>query len=233
MVAKRDLPVSVPTKKNLAHRIGSSIRQSAAGGVGSGPNVPRWQRNHMSRSRAMTKADRRRPIALPWSQPDADDCLRDTGIILIGRIPWGTHLSLFCDTEQDLLDAACAYFAPAQHAQEHCIWVVSDPLRVNDAVEALRATVPGFERQRKAGQFEVLPGEEWYYQTGQFDWQRIVRAWQGRVDHALANGLAGLRAFGNPLWRTAEQWRDIEEYEHALETAIAGRRVIVGATQNI
>jgi DNA-binding CsgD family transcriptional regulator len=186
----------------------------------------------MNRSRATAKestarADTRRPIALRWSIPDADDSLRDTGISLIGRVPWSTHLSLFCDTEPDLLDAACAFFAPAQHAQEHCIWIVSEPLSVDGAIEALRAAVPGFETEQKAGRFEVLAAEDWYYETGQFDWQRVIRAWQTRVADAVANGLAGVRAFGNPLWRNEQRWRDIEEYEHALETSIAGLRIIV------
>ena len=73
----------------------------------------------------------------------------------------------------------------------------------------------------------MLAAEDWYYETGRFDWQRIIRAWHSRVDNALANGLAGVRAFGNPLWRKDQQWRDIEEYEHALETAITGLRIIV------
>ncbi|HTT83287.1 MAG TPA: MEDS domain-containing protein [Rhizomicrobium sp.] len=168
----------------------------------------------------------RRPITL-WSKPDPDDGLRDTGISVIGKIPWGTHICLFCDTRKDMLDAACAYFAPARHKLEHCMWVVSDPLSVEEAAQALRATLPEFDAWHKGGRFEVLPAADWYYDHGRFDWHRIVAAWHGRVDDALKNGLDGVRACGNPIWRRPQVWRDIVEYEHALEQTIAGRRIIM------
>jgi DNA-binding CsgD family transcriptional regulator len=169
---------------------------------------------------------KRRRIAL-WSKPDCEDSLRDTGISVIGKIPWGTHVCLFCDTKQDLLDAACDCFAPAQHAPEQCIWVVSDPLTVDEAAEALRAAFPEFGAWRNSGRFQLLAAAEWYYDAGRFDWQRIVEAWHRLADDAVKNGLAGLRAFGNPMWRRAQIWSDILEYEHALEATLAGQRIIM------
>jgi DNA-binding CsgD family transcriptional regulator len=169
---------------------------------------------------------KRRPIAL-WSKPDCPDSLRDTGIGVIGKIPWGTHICLFCETKKDLLDAACACFAPARLAPEQCVWVVSDPLTVDEAVDALRLAFPDFDAWRKSGRFKLLPAAEWYYDSGRFDWQRIVEAWHALADEAVKNGLAGLRAFGNPIWRRAQIWSDIVEYEHALEATLAGRRIIM------
>ncbi|HEX4159709.1 MAG TPA: MEDS domain-containing protein [Rhizomicrobium sp.] len=171
-------------------------------------------------------AHKRRPIAL-WSKPDCDDSLRDTGIGVIGKIPWGTHICLFCETKKDLLEAACACFAPARHVPEQCIWVVSDPLTVDEAVEALRAAIPEFDSWRRSGRFKLLPAAEWYYDGGRFDWQHIVKAWHRLADEAVKDGLAGLRAFGNPIWRRAQIWSDIVEYEHALEATLAGRRIIM------
>jgi len=173
--------------------------------------------------------NKRRPISL-WAKPPCDDNLRDTGIGLIGKVPWGTHVCMFCDTRKDLLDAACAYFAPAHRALEQCIWVVSDPLSVDEAVEALRSTFPDFDGWRETGRFELHAAADWYYRDGRFDWQRTVGGWHGLEEAALRNGLAGVRACGNPLWRRVQVWRRIVEYEHALEATLAGHRIIMLCT---
>jgi DNA-binding CsgD family transcriptional regulator len=179
--------------------------------------------------RSSTARAARRPIAL-WSKPDPEDSLRETGISLIGKIPWGTHVCLFCETKRDTLDAACAYFAPARRAQEQCIWVVSDPLTVEEAAEALRKAFPDFDSWRESGRFELHAAADWYYRDGHFDWQRVVDAWYSLEDNALKKGLAGLRASGNPIWRRVNIWGDIVGYEHALEQTLVGRRIIMMCT---
>jgi hypothetical protein len=37
--------------------------------------------------------------------------LRKSGIRVIGDVPWGTHLCIFYETKEDLLDTAVTYFA--------------------------------------------------------------------------------------------------------------------------
>jgi DNA-binding CsgD family transcriptional regulator len=169
---------------------------------------------------------RRRPIGLCWTEPEPQDCLRDTGIELIGRIPWGSHICMFCQTKQDMLDAACAYFAAARDT-EHCIWVVSRPLTVDEATAALMRRVPAFAERHRAGRFEMIAATDWYYENGRFSWEKAVAGWHRCVDEALARGLDGVRACGNPLWRSVEGWRDIVAYEHALDAAIERRRIVV------
>ena len=169
----------------------------------------------------------RRPISLRWTGPDPHDCLRDTGIELIGRIPWGSHICMFCQTKQDMLDAACAYFAAARGESEHCIWVVSLPLTVEEATAALARRVPGFTARHRTLRFEVIAAADWYYDNGHFSWKKVVASWHKRIDDALAHGRDGVRACGNPLWRSVEAWRDIVEYERALDAAIDQRRIIM------
>jgi len=153
--------------------------------------------------------------------------LRDTGIELIGKIPWGSHLCMFCQTKQDMIDAASAYFAVAHEGAEHCIWIVSAPLSVDEATAALAQQLPGFAERRRAGRFELVAAADWYYENGLFNWERVVAGWHKCIDDALARGLDGVRACGNPLWRTVEGWRDIVEYEHALDAAIERRPIIM------
>ncbi|HUB85440.1 MAG TPA: MEDS domain-containing protein, partial [Rhizomicrobium sp.] len=131
-------------------------------------------------------AAHRRPIALCWEEPEPQDCLRDTGIELIGKIPWGSHLCMFCQTRQDMLDAACTYFAAACDETEHCIWIVSRPLSVDEAIAALTRDLPGFAERHRAGRFEVVAASDWYYENGHFNWEKVVAGWHKRIDDALA-----------------------------------------------
>jgi hypothetical protein len=41
---------------------------------------------------------------------ERDPNLRETGIRVLGNMPWGTHVCVFYQTEQDLLDTAVSFF---------------------------------------------------------------------------------------------------------------------------
>ena len=63
-----------------------------------------------------------------------DDIIpRRTGIRLLGEIPWGTHICVFYETKQDLLDTGIAYFKAGLDANEFCVWAVSPPISEQDA----------------------------------------------------------------------------------------------------
>lgn len=179
---------------------------------------------------AKGQAALRRPFSLCWNDPKPHDCLRDTGIGLVGRIPWGSHVCMFCETKQDVIEAVSTYFAATPGASELCIWVVSDPLSVGEATTALARHLPGFVEHHRAGRFKVIAAEDWYYVNGRFDWERVVAGWHKFIDDAVALGFDGVRACGNPLWRSVDVWRDIADYEHALEATLEQRRIIMLCT---
>ena len=70
--------------------------------------------------------------------------LRKTGIGLVGDTPWGTHICVFYETKQDLLDAAVHYFEAGLHSNEFCVWAISDPITEREAMDALACAIPDF-----------------------------------------------------------------------------------------
>src|SRR4030081_36703 len=94
--------------------------------------------------------------------PGDDSALRQTGIRFMGDMPWGTHVCLFYETPQDLLDIAVCYFEAGLRNNEFCVWAVTDPISLQNAEKALRHAVPGFDRHRAAWQIELIEGSEWY-----------------------------------------------------------------------
>ena len=54
--------------------------------------------------------------------------LRKSGVDVIGYVPWGTHLCLFYQTAEDLIDILVPYFKAGLRNNEFCLWITSEPL---------------------------------------------------------------------------------------------------------
>ena len=70
--------------------------------------------------------------------------LRKSGIDVLGDIPWGSHFCQFYETKKDLLELLVPYFKAGNN--EYCLWVIADPMTVEDPVEGLQKAVPDFQK---------------------------------------------------------------------------------------
>lgn len=156
--------------------------------------------------------------------------LRDTGIDVIGAVPWGGHVSIFYETRSDLLDAAARYFRAGLANNEACLWVVSDPMTKKEATNALRRRLRDLECRSSVRDIEVLTSCEWYVKGGRFDPSRVIRGWQAKLRAALDKGYAGLRVCGDAAWAEKAPSRDICDYERGLHKALANHRMIALCT---
>lgn len=164
------------------------------------------------------------------SDEGLDSNIRDSGIRVIGDMPWGTHACVFYETKADILDTAVAYFAAGLGRNEFCIWAVSDPIDEADAKTALRAAVPAFDRQLEAGAIEIIRGTDWYLRGDEFDLQRITGGWSAKLEGALARGYDGMRVSGNAFWIGTSHWKAFCEYEEELDRSLGGQQMIVLCT---
>lgn len=72
---------------------------------------------------------------------------RETGIDGIGdMLAWGTHFRLFCETREDLLDTVVSYCKSGLQSGECCLWLVTEPLTIEEARGALQNAVPDLDR---------------------------------------------------------------------------------------
>ena len=71
-----------------------------------------------------------------------ESVMRRTGIDVIGDVPWGTHFCQFYETGQDLIEILVPYFKEGLASNEFCMWVTSEPLKVDQATAALRTASP-------------------------------------------------------------------------------------------
>ena len=159
--------------------------------------------------------------------------LRKTGLDLVGERPWGTHICLFYETPQDLYDVHADYFGAGLAHGEFCIWALSDPINRENAIKALRKSVPDFDKYLRGGQIEFIQGYKWYLGGDEFDPQRITGGWHAKLDEALARGFEGMRVSGNAFWFETDLWTTFREYEAELDRSLAGRRMIVLCTYSL
>ncbi len=164
--------------------------------------------------------------------PSADR--RDSGVALIGDLPWGSHFCQFYRTQKDLLDVLVPYFKAGLENNEFCVWVTSDFLTREEAVAALARSVPRFPEYLARGQMEIFPYTDWYLIGGSFDLQRTLDMWMDKHDWALSEGYAGTRVSGNPYWiDNKKDWDDFAAYEAAINDVIGGTRLLVLCTYSL
>ena len=156
--------------------------------------------------------------------------MRKTGVEVVGDMPWGTHFCLFYETHMDLLETLVSYCKAGLESQEFCLWVVAEPLTVEDAKHALQRAVPDFNRYFADQSIEIVAAHDWYLHDGTFDLDRVIGSWNEKLTHASAKGYAGVRVTGDTAWLEKKDWKDFCEYEESLNQAIANRRLAVLCT---
>lgn len=153
---------------------------------------------------------------------------RDSGIPLVGGLPWGSHFCQFYQTKEDLLDLLVPYFRAGLENDEFCVWVTSDFFTTEEAIAAMMKGVPGFLEYLAKGQMEIFPYADWYLKGGSFDLQRTLGMWKEKHDEALSRGFAGMRVTGTPYWiDNKKDWDDFACYEAEINKVIGGMKLLV------
>jgi C4-dicarboxylate-specific signal transduction histidine kinase len=155
---------------------------------------------------------------------------RKTGIDVVGDMPWGTHFCLFYETKQDLLETLTSYCKTGLESEEFCLWVVAEPLTIEEAMDALKHALPDLDRYLADPSIEIVSARDWYLQGGTFDLKRVTGRWHEKLAHASARGYAGVRVTGDTAWLEKKDWKDFCEYEEGLNEAIANQHLAVLCT---
>ena len=156
--------------------------------------------------------------------------LRKTGVEVVGDMPWGTHFCLFYETKADLLEITVSYCKAGLENHEFCLWVVAEPLVVEDGRRALQRAMPDFDQYFADHSIEIVSARDWYLQNGTFDLNRVISGWNEKLARASAKGYAGARVTGDTAWLEKKDWKDFCEYEDSLNQAIANQRLAVLCT---
>ncbi len=158
--------------------------------------------------------------------------LRNTGISIVGDVPWGTHFCYFYETTEDLLDTLVPYFLAGLKNEEYCLWIISksELLTLEKAKEALGQALPDFERYLLEGSIEIVTHDEWFQEGGPFDLRRVANRFKEKVDYAIAKGYAGVRVNGSSAWLQKDDSEQFREFEQQLDSLFPNQRIIASCT---
>ncbi len=159
-----------------------------------------------------------------------ENAARDSGIDVIGCVPWGTHFSLFYQTKQDLIDVLVPYFKAGLKNNEFCMWVTAASLNAGEVKVYMAEAMPDFDAYFEKGQIEIIPYTEWYTINGGFDPERVLIGWIEKLRKAGERGFRGLRATGDVSWLETGGWKDFLDYEQTVNDLIVRHEMIALCT---
>jgi hypothetical protein len=157
--------------------------------------------------------------------------MRKTGIDVVGdMVAWGAHFCLFYETKADLLDTLISYCKSGLERDEYCLWIVAEPLTIEEARDALQGAVPDLDRYLADSHVEMVSARDWFLQGGTFDGKRLTDAWYEKLARVSARGYPGMRVTGDTTWLTKKDWGHFCDYEDGLNEVIDNQRLAVLCT---
>src|SRR6266850_5871567 len=157
--------------------------------------------------------------------------IRTSGIDVVGdMVAWGAHFCLFYETKEDLVDTLTSYCRSGLERGEYCLWIVADPLTIEEARAALKEVVPDIDRHLADSRKEMAPARDWFLQGGTFDGKRLTDAWYEKLARVSARGYPGMRVTGDTTWLSKKDWGHFCDYEDGLNEVIGHQRLAVLCT---
>jgi signal transduction histidine kinase len=157
--------------------------------------------------------------------------MRKTGIDVVGDVAaWGAHFCLFYETKEDLLDTLISYCKSGLESEEYCLWIVAEPLRVEEATDALKGAVPALDRYLADSRLEIASARDFFLRGGTFDGKRLTAAWYEKLAEVSARGYPGMRVTGDTTWLSKKDWGHFCDYEDGLNEVIGNQRLAVLCT---
>ena len=147
--------------------------------------------------------------------------LRQSGIGNLGDVPWGTHFCHFYKTREDLLSILVPYFKAGLADNEFCMWVTSEPLKAEEAAQAMREAVPDFASYVSRGQIEIVSQDQWYVREGAVALPKVLDGWVQKLNEALARGYDGMRVSGDTTWMKKSR-----DYAATVDSVVGKHRMI-------
>lgn len=158
--------------------------------------------------------------------------LRKTGIPLMEDIPWGSHIALFYETNDDLLETCAAYFGAGLENNEFCTWAIHDSVTVEAARQALRDGIPDFDRHEAAGHIELLSVHDLEFPGDVFGVEEVIARWRAKLRYAREAGYEGVRVSAY-AWLAVRQSQRYFENEREMARALEGEPMLAMATYDL
>jgi C4-dicarboxylate-specific signal transduction histidine kinase len=156
---------------------------------------------------------------------------RRASVDVVGDVAaWGAHFCLFYETKQDLLDTLISYCKSGLEKEEYCLWIVAEPLTIDEARAALKNALPDLDRCFADSRLEIVPARDWFLPGGAFDGRSLTASWYEKLASLSSRGYPGMRITGDTTWLSKKDWTHFCDYEDGLNEVIGNQRLAVLCT---
>lgn len=137
----------------------------------------------------------------------------------------GRHYYQFYRGREDLFHVVIPFLRLGLANQEACLWVVSRPVGILQAVEA-------FQREYdlthfiETGQFLILPADRWYLERGQFSTRKVFKRMEKFVEAKKRSGFTAFRGVGDLGWLEAQDWLEFQSFEEKIHEWLQNLKMV-------
>lgn len=161
-----------------------------------------------------------------------DYCIRDSGIDLLGDIPWGTHIAQLFEYKEDYYKIMVPFLQSGLINNEVCVWIYDGQDSDREIIEMIGRRIGNIEKYLERGQLRVFRNTEWYLEDENFSEIRVSRKWNNLIQEALDNGYDGLRAVADVTCLLERYWGNFSQYEEYIQKTITELPFIAACLYN-
>jgi len=156
--------------------------------------------------------------------------LRDSGVDIIGRIPWGTHIALLYSEKEEYYDVIIPYIKAGLRKNEKCLWVFGTDICCEEIRTLLSAWNIDADAYIGRGQLTLISCWQWY---SEIDEAKIRNKWKTALNEALDAGFEGLRAVVDIGWVPRERFDMFYTYKTNIGNTLSFVPCIIAFLYNI
>jgi DNA repair protein RadC len=132
---------------------------------------------------------------------------RETGIELLGAVPWGAHICLLYNSKQDFSAITVPYLRAGLSNNEFCLWITSGSTGVKEAATLISGENPPSPDSPENKQIEIVAFTDACLKDGKFDLKTFHQTLINRVRYAGSAGYDGLRVVFDISWAKRAEWQ--------------------------
>jgi hypothetical protein len=152
------------------------------------------------------------------------------GISGIETVEWGTHFCLFYRSLAELRQLIAPYIQAGLEDGECCIWIPAMSHTQPEALQDIEEMIPHARDYVSREQLQIIPCADWYLSNGTMDGEKVLRAWQAKLESACHRGFTGLRVAGDAGWVETTQRDAFLAYEQMVTAATTKQSMIAMCT---
>ncbi len=159
--------------------------------------------------------------------------IRNTGIDLVGGVPWGTHISYFYYSNLDLYKHLIPFFKEGLENNEYCIWFISKNINRDEAVRFLKKEIADFEYYLEEGFFQFYDYKLIFYEEKQLNLEAAFKKIINIYDDLVTENFEGLRISFDSAWIKKKDFQQFLDFEIHLDNIIKDYQMIALSTYPI